>query len=121
MQGRHPRPSIAVSPTSRRHATGAITWIDRDGALIARRGGDGTIDVTAVRRAPGEASPFLARVAHEIGDRDRVVIMGPGPTRTELEREYVAVYHRPDRLVDVEPAGEMSETDLLDRLHELAD
>lgn len=121
MQGRHPRPRIAPSGGTRLHPTGAITWIDRERAVVARRGPGGEIDVAAVRRDVPGAGSFLARVAHEIGDRDRVVILGPGSLRTELEREYVTIYHRPDRLVDVEPASEMSEADLVQRLRELAD
>jgi hypothetical protein len=41
-------------------------------------------------------------------------------TRLALEREYVAMYRRPDRLVDVEPAGPVSSEDLVDRLRTLA-
>ncbi len=121
MQGRHPRPRIASPAAAPRHATGAITWIDRDRALVARRAEDGVVDVSDIRRDPAEPASFLAHVAHEIGDRDRVVIVGPGSLRTELEREYVTIYHRPDRLVDVEPASDMSEAELVRRLNELAD
>jgi hypothetical protein len=37
-----------------------------------------------------------------------------------LEREYVAMHQRPDRLVDVEPAGHTTVPELLDRLQLLA-
>ncbi len=121
MQGRHPRPTIAPPVATRRHPTGAITWIDRDHALIARRSREGAIDVASVRRDTPDASSYLGRIVHEIGDRDRVVILGPGSLRTELEREYVTIYHRPDRLIDVEPASEMTEAELVARLRELSD
>jgi hypothetical protein len=40
--------------------------------------------------------------------------------RLALEREYVAIHHRPDRLVDVEPSGALAPGDLVRRLRELA-
>jgi hypothetical protein len=55
-----------------------------------------------------------------IGDRRRVVILGPSSVRLALERAYVARFRRPDRLVDVEPAGPAAMEELIDRLRELA-
>ena len=63
---------------------------------------------------------YLARVVRLIGDRERVVILGPSSIRLALEREYVSIYRRPERLVDVEPAGAISPEDLVDRLRGLA-
>jgi hypothetical protein len=63
---------------------------------------------------------YLAQVARVIGDRRRVVILGPSSERLALEREYVAMYRRPDRLVDVELAGQVSPEELIDRLRTLA-
>jgi hypothetical protein len=38
-------------------------------------------------------------------DEERVVVSGPADVRTQFDRAYVAVTHRPDRLVDVEPSA----------------
>ncbi len=65
-------------------------------------------------------SSYLALVVRAIGDRQRVVILGPSSARLELEREYVAIYRRPDRIVDVEPAGAVNTEDLVERLRALA-
>jgi hypothetical protein len=48
------------------------------------------------------------------------MILGPGTDRLALEREYVAINHRPDRLVDVEPAGPVDVSELVNRVRELA-
>jgi len=83
---------------------GAITWVDRRRALIVKTAPDGSVEIGRVERdVPGDGRTYLARIVHEIGDRDRVVVVGPWPERTALEREYVAVYQRPERLVDLEP------------------
>jgi hypothetical protein len=63
----------------------------------------------------------LAAVAHAIGDRDRILVLGPEPSRTSLEREYVSIFRRPDRLVDMEPEGPVSRADLVALLREQAD
>ena len=62
---------------------------------------------------------FLARVAQEATDCDRIVVMGPGNDRLAFEREYVSLYQRPDRLLDDEPAFGATRFDLLDRLRML--
>lgn len=118
----HGRARHPTATTALRRASGAITWIDHGQAIVARTVPTGLIDVATVDRGEGivEGTTFLARVAHEIGDRDRVVILGPDDMRTELEREYVAIDHRPERIVDVEPSGPVTLEELVDRLHELA-
>jgi hypothetical protein len=40
--------------------------------------------------------------------------------RTALERQYVAIYQRPERLVDVEESGPLTRHELVERLRELA-
>jgi hypothetical protein len=42
-------------------------------------------------------------MVHEVVDEDRLIVSGPTNARTDFERAYVAMTHRPDRLVDVEP------------------
>jgi hypothetical protein len=97
----------------------AVVWIDVDGATVARTRPDGGIEVKLVERDwADEVNPdhMLDRVVDEIGDRERLVILGPGWTRTALEREYIAIYQRPDRLVDVEPADADERDHLVERL-----
>lgn len=101
------------------HPSGAVTWIDSTRAIIARTGRNGGISVKVVRPDPDlvdERIPFLSQVADEIGDRDRVVIMGPDAMRVELEREYVMIFQRPDRIIDVETSGPTEQTELVRRL-----
>ena len=50
---------------------------------------------------PGRAAatpPALAEVAHRIGDVDRVLVLGTDELRTALEREIVAIGHRPETI-----------------------
>ena len=59
---------------------------------------------SSLDRAPGESeADFEARTVGEVVDEEQVVVSGPAYARTDFERAYVAVTHRPDRLVDVEP------------------
>lgn len=100
-----------------RHETAAITWIGSDHAVVARRWATDEIDVAEIdREMADDGELFLARIAHEIGDPDHVLVMGTGPLRLELEREYVGVSHRPDRIMDAEPAREPTREELVARL-----
>ena len=98
----------------------AVAWINGRQASVAVMSGDGRIATCEVTRGWLPEEAYLARVVRAIGDRQRVVILGPTSARLALEREYVAMYRRPDRLVDVEPAGSVSLEDLIDRLRTLA-
>jgi hypothetical protein len=40
--------------------------------------------------------------------------------RLALEREYVSIFRRPDRLVDVEPSGPVGRDELVERLRTFA-
>lgn len=87
----------------------AITWVDRRRAIVVKTAPDGAVEVDRIERdAPGDGRTYLARIAHALGDEDRVVVVGPWLERTELEREYVAVWGHPERLVDVEPSGPLA-------------
>jgi hypothetical protein len=98
----------------------AVVWLNGREARVARTGTRGRPVVVTIRRGVGEVDPFLLRVVREIGDRERVVILGPGSARLALEREYVSLYRRPERLVDVEPEGAVTSADLMERLSTLA-
>jgi hypothetical protein len=98
----------------------AVVWIDRRGAVVAAMSSDGRISTCEITRGWLPQPAYLAQVIRVIGDRQRVVILGPGTVRLALEREYVVTFQRPDRLVDVEPAGTLSSEELVDRLRKLA-
>lgn len=98
----------------------AVVWINERTASIALMDEDGRPSTCDIDRGLEPELSFLAIVVRAIGDRERVVVLGPNEMRLALEREYVAIHHRPDRLVDVEPARGLSRLELLRRLRELA-
>lgn len=82
----------------------AVVWIDHDRAVIVEQGADGRERVELLNRLAVESEAvFGARAVDQILDRGRVAVSGPASARTDFERTYVAVTHRPDRLIDVEP------------------
>ncbi|HEY2916423.1 MAG TPA: hypothetical protein VGI98_04325 [Candidatus Limnocylindrales bacterium] len=83
--------------------TEAIVVLEADRAVVTTIGGS-TVGAAAVVRSAGASTPDLGRVVHEIGDADRVSIVGPRLRRLDLERAYVAISHRPDRLRDLDSA-----------------
>lgn len=97
----------------------AVAWIDRSHAVVARTEGSGERRLT-VRAGSSAEGPYLARVVDAIGDRERVLILGSDPLRVALEREYVAIHHRPERLVDVELAAPVDGAELDRRLATLS-
>jgi hypothetical protein len=101
-------------------ASSAVVWINGRHAIVARLDKGGQITTRKFERGYEPEPAYLNLVVRAIGDRERVVILGPGSARLALEREYVAMYRRPERLVDVEPAGPVEEADLVDRLRQLA-
>ena len=105
-----------LGPTAE-HAA-AVIWLDRSHALVARAH-DGRAAVTDVDRDLDPEPMYLHRVMHEAADCDRLVVMGPDAARIAFEREYVAMYRRPDRLIDVGTAGAPRECDLVDQLRML--
>jgi hypothetical protein len=111
-------PGADAAPGTRAPETAAV-WIDDGHAMVARMDADGRIRISRVERGVDPELTYLAAVVHAIGDRRHVAILGPGPLRLALEREYVAIVQRPDRLVDVEPSGPIGELDLVERLARL--
>ena len=100
--------------------TCAVAWIDGGKAIVARMRPDRRISTCELERGGEPELAYLALVIRAIGDGERVVIMGPGDDRLALEREYVSLYHRPERLVDVEPSGPVEVAEIVERLRELA-
>ena len=104
-------------------ATGvnAVVSIEPGRALIVR-GGDGvelsSLELT-IPAAPAVTPPALAEVAHSLGAVDRVLVLGTDELRTALEREIVAIGHRPEIIRDAEVGGPMDEAALVERLASL--
>ena len=83
----------------------ALIWIDHEQAIITLRRGDAVPPVVE-RLGRGRFEPeaaFEARAVDELIDAGTVTIAGPAFARTSFERALVAVTHRPDSFVDVEP------------------
>jgi hypothetical protein len=116
MVGTETRDPIArdVAPLS------AVVWIDDSKAIVATMSDDGRVSTCEFERGWLPEVAYLAQVVRVIGDRERVAILGPSSMRLLLEREYVTVFHRPDRLVDVEPAGPVPADELVERVRALA-
>ena len=98
----------------------AVAWITDKSALVARLGPEVHLSTCRIERGREPEASYLAIVARQIGDQDRVAIFGPTQARLALERDYVAIYHRPDRLVDVERPVAPVEDELLARLYDVS-
>ena len=107
------RASAAACPS-------AVAWIDDRHATVVRISADARISTREIDRGGIPEPTYLTRVVDAIGNRERVMILGPSSTRLALEREYVAIYHRPDRLVDVEPATTVDREGLVEKVRLLA-
>ena len=85
----------------------AVVWI-QPGRAIVVRGGDGPDLAPVEVPIPTLAAvtpPALASVAHSIGEVDRVLVLGPDELRTALEREIVAIGHRPETIREADVEG----------------
>lgn len=114
------RGSVGSTPEKKSAPPSAVVWINGRGAVIATMESDSSITTCTIDRGLEPEVSYLRLVVHAVGDRERVVILGPSSVRLALEREYTSIYQRPDRLVDVEPAGLVDAAGLVDRLRELA-
>jgi len=80
----------------------AVVWIDHDQALVVASESDGPATADVLEREPTETeTAFEERALEDVLEADRVLVSGPENVRTSFERAYVAITHRPDRLVDV--------------------
>jgi len=98
----------------------AVVWIDEDRAIVASTDPDGGIATEKVERGEESETEFLAHVVHEIGDEPAVGIVGPSDVRIALEREYVTINHRPERLVGIRAAARAAGAEILARMRRLA-
>ena len=90
-----------------RTRSGAVVWIDDRQAIITTTAADGRPLVEQLGRGPQEAEAvFDARTVDAVLDRDPVAVAGPAFARVAFERAFVAVTHRPERLLDIEPDTE---------------
>jgi len=99
----------------------AVVWIEPGRAVVVR-GGDGADVASFEVEIPHLAAitpPALAEVAHSIGDVDRVLVMGTADLRTALEREIVAIGHRPETIRESEASGPVDEAGMIERLRRL--
>ena len=101
--------------TGPRPIPAALIWLDRSHAFVARPR-NGETAVTEVDRASDLEAQFLLRILHETADCERVLVTGSDAVRVAFEREYVAIYHRPDRLIDGGDEAEPAPRELADRL-----
>lgn len=106
-------------PALQARASSAAVWINAEHALVATTTGSDRVFTCEINRGRSTESSFMAVVVRAVGDHDRVVILGPSSTRLALEREYVAFFQRPDRIMDVEASDEVGTPDLIERLHKL--
>jgi hypothetical protein len=101
-------------------APSTVVWVDEDHAIVASTSADGGIETEQVDRGATSETEFLAHVVHEIGTRPTVSVVGPSSIRLALEREFVAINHRPERLVGIPTSARMAETEILARMRRLA-
>jgi len=115
--------AMAATPATMPHGSlgAAVVLLAATEAAIARTRPDGRDEIVRVRRRTRKAGapPFFVRVLHELGDRAPVVILGDASERTAFEREFVAVSHRPDRLLDDASVHDAHPAALLERLRGL--
>ena len=85
----------------------AIVWIDHETAIVTDLDGDGARAprVECLSRGAGESgTDFEARAVDEVMHETTVAVAGPVAARLSFERRFVAVTHRPDRIIDVDTA-----------------
>lgn len=109
------------NPRPMRAGTAAAVWIEPGRALVVR-GGDGAEQASFEVPLPDLTAalpPALAEIAHSIGPVDRVLVLGPDDLRLALEREIVAIGHRPDTIREGRPEGPLDAAYLGARLRRL--
>jgi hypothetical protein len=86
-----------------------------------RAGGGGVADDQVERHRRAHLERFVRDVAALVPPDNRALILGPGPVKERLAGELAAEdrRHGRDRSLTVEPAGRMTEPQLVARLREL--
>jgi hypothetical protein len=99
----------------------AVVWIEPGRALVVV---GSTADETEsfeleVPAVPAETPAALAELAHRLRSADRIVVFGTEELRIALEREIVAIGHRPEAIRDESASGRLDEAALIARLRRL--
>jgi hypothetical protein len=100
----------------------AVTWMEPGMAVIARgrRTGDVAVqDVPLPLDKPPALAVAIAEVAHRVGDVDQVLVLGDDDLRIALEREIVAIGHRPEWIREEPVRGPIDREWLVSRLRRL--
>ena len=86
-----------------------------------RAGGGGVADDQVERHRRAHLDRFVRDVAALVPPGDRALILGPGPVKERLAGELVSGDRRHDRErpITVEPAGRMTEPQLVARLRQI--
>ena len=112
-----PRPAIQPAATG----VNAVVWVEPGRAIVVR-GGDGADAESFEVEIPRVAAitpPVHAEVAHSIGEVDHVLVMGTDDLRTALEREIVAIGHRPETIREGSIEGPVDAALLRERLERM--
>jgi hypothetical protein len=102
-----PRPRRAAVYVESRHAIVAVTT--PDGEIVTYELVGGPLDDDAV---------LMKKVVQRVGPRDRLFVAGNPDLRTELERNHVGIYRRPDCLVDLATEGRLTASALVERVRQ---
>jgi len=101
--------------------TDAVVWIE-PGRALAVIGSPATAIETVELEIPsvsGHMPAALAELAHRLRAADRIVVFGTDELRIALEREIVAIGHRPDVIRDEHASGRLDGAALVARLRRL--
>lgn len=105
--------STKISPS-------AVVWVNRREATVVQITSDGRTSSCEISRGWLRETPFLACIAHAIGDQKRLLILGPDSIRLALERAYAPMFPRTERLVEVRASGPVDAPQLADRIRAFA-
>jgi hypothetical protein len=106
--------AMITTTDARTRPSSAVVMVDSRRAVVARNE-HGHRQVTEVERNADPEQLYLLRIAREAAECDRLVVMGPGTARLAFEREYVSLYHAPERLTDI-PTGSANRDEALELL-----
>jgi hypothetical protein len=95
--------SALATPRTATRPEAAIVWIDRAHAhtIVVESSGRLMVDSAAVPADDESLGQVLLRMVEHIGAAPKVLLLGDPVMRTKLEREYVALGGRPDRLIEM--------------------
>ena len=98
----------------------SVVWIDERHAILAQLNPTGEISTVEIRRLQQPEGRYLGHVVHAIAGHEHVMVVGPQPMRLALERRFVAVGHRPDRLIAAQPSRRFAAEKLVEGLERFA-